>query len=252
VTLESPRAQYQHLAERIRGEIERGEHAPGSALPSEDKLAQRYGVDRTTVNRAEAILRREGMIRVERGRGAIVRELPVIRRNAATRVKIREEGGARGAFQAELERLGLTARSEVEVSETTASDDIAAAMGLDTGAPVIARRREMFANDVPVQLATSYLPADIAAGTQLAQPDTGTGGAYSRLADLGFEPVAFTESVRVRLADDAETHFLRLDTEQRILFIRRTARTAAGRIVEVTDTAMPAHQWELVYDWTNV
>ncbi|MGH3194112.1 MAG: hypothetical protein ACRDOL_43995, partial [Streptosporangiaceae bacterium] len=28
-----------------------------------------------------------------------------------------------------------------------------------------------------------------------------------------------------------------------------TARTAAGRIVEVNQIILPAHQWELVYEW---
>jgi GntR family transcriptional regulator len=107
----------------------------------------------------------------------------------------------------------------------------------------------MYANDIPVQLATSYLPLDIAGGTQLAEGDTGPGGTYSRLTDLGYAPAMFSETVRVRLADDAETRFLHLDVEQRVLAIRRLARTESGRVVEVNDIVLPAHQWELTYEW---
>jgi GntR family transcriptional regulator len=249
--LESPRSQYRQLADLLRAGIESGEYPPGSVLPSEPALSGQYDVSRASVNRAVAILRSEGLVRVERGRGSIVRELPVIRRDAAGRQRqdVRESGDARGAFQAELERLGLTARSEVQVSETAAPADVARLLEVEPGAAVLARRREMYANDIPVQLATSYLPLDIAAGTQLAEADTGAGGTYSRLADLGQAPVSFTETVRVRPADEAESRLLRLDAEQRALIIRRTARTAAGRIVEVNDIVLPAHQWELVYDW---
>ena len=79
------------------------------------ELAGRYGVTRT-VNRALSVLRTEGLVRPERGRGTTVNELPVIRREAVARQRrdIREAGQARGAFDGELRRLGLTPRSEVE------------------------------------------------------------------------------------------------------------------------------------------
>ena len=107
----------------------------------------------------------------------------------------------------------------------------------------------MYANDIPLQLAVSYLPLDIANGTALTEADTGPGGTYSRLADLGHAPATLTESVRVRPPDDDEALFLRMEAEQRVFAVRRTARTAAGRAVEVTDIVLPAHQWELVYEW---
>ena len=174
--LESPRPQYRQLADLIRGAIDRGEYAPGSLLPSEDELARRYDVSRPTVNRAMSILRSEGLIRVERGRGTIVRDLPLIRRDAVARQRIRGTADARGAFQAELERLGLTARSDVQVSEAEPAADIAELLAVKQGTKVLTRHRKMYANDVPLQLAVSYLPLDIASGTALAEADTGPGG----------------------------------------------------------------------------
>jgi GntR family transcriptional regulator len=107
----------------------------------------------------------------------------------------------------------------------------------------------MYADDVPVQLATSYLPMDVAAGTQLVEVDTGPGGTYSRLVDLGHAPVEFSGSVQVRPPHDEVAQFLRMEAEQRVYAIRRLARTAVERVVEVNDI-MPAHQWELVYGWS--
>jgi DNA-binding GntR family transcriptional regulator len=49
--------------------------------------------------------------------------------------------------------------------------------------------------------------------------------------------------------DDDETQFLHMDPDQRVVAIRRTARTTSGRIVEVNEITLPAHQWELVYEW---
>jgi len=55
-------------------------------LPSEDELAGRYGVSRRTGNRALGILRADGVIRVDRGLGTVVRKLPVIRREGILRL----------------------------------------------------------------------------------------------------------------------------------------------------------------------
>jgi GntR family transcriptional regulator len=249
--IESPRPQYRQLADLIRIAIERGEYPAGSELPPEDQLASRHGVSRATVNRAVLILRGDGAVRVIRGKGTVVRELPVLRREAAARqrAEAREADGARGAFQGELARLGLTARSEADVSVGVPPADVAALLAIEPGGTVVIRRRRMYANDVPVQLATSFLAFGIAADTRLAEADPGPGGIYSRLAELGCAPASFSESVRVRLPEPAEAAFLALDAEQRVLALRRIASAQDGRVVEVNDIVLPAHQWELCYEW---
>ena len=129
--VESPRPQYRQLADLIRAAIEQGEFPPGSELPAEDQLASLHGVSRATVNRAVLILRGEGAVRVVRGRGTVVRELPVLRRDGITRQRadLREADAARGAFQAELARLGLSARSEVGVAEQVPPAEVAEPAG---------------------------------------------------------------------------------------------------------------------------
>jgi GntR family transcriptional regulator len=109
----------------------------------------------------------------------------------------------------------------------------------------------MFADGVPVQLATSYLPLDLVEGTAVTEEDTGLGGTYSRLADLGYEPVRFREMTRVRTPDDAEARALDLDSDHRVFDITRVARTAAGRIVEVTTMTLAAHHWTLDMTWSS-
>ena len=249
--IQRPRPEYLQVATALRDAITAREWPPGTLLPSEPELAARYSVTRATVNRALSVLRTEGLVRPERGRGTTVNELPVIRRQAVARQRrdVREAGHARGAFDGELRRLGLTPRSDVDVDQVPAPADVADLLGVEEGAPVLARRRRMYANDSPVQLSTSYLPLDIAAGTDLASTDPGPGGIYSRLADLGHAPHAYTETARVRPPDDDEAQFLHMDPDQRVVAIQRATRTVAGRIVEINQITLPAHQWELVYEW---
>lgn len=250
--IETPQPEYRQVAALIRKAIAQGEYPPGSQLPAEPELAGLLGTTRATVNRALVVLRSEGLIRPERGRGTTVNELPVIRRNTSSRQRrvTREGEASRGAFDAELKSLGLNPRSEVRVTRLVAPPSVAELLGVDEGTEVLARVREMFANDIPVTVATSYLPPDIAEGTALEQVDTGAGGAYSRLADLGHAPVEFTELVKVRPPTDEEARALRMDLDQRVFDVRRTAVTAEGRTVEVNDIVMPAHQWELSFTWT--
>jgi DNA-binding GntR family transcriptional regulator len=175
---------------------------------------------------------------------------PMLTRNAVVRKQIPEGGEARGAFEAELARLGLEGRSDVEVSEQRPPEDVAALMGIPTHELAVTGSRRMYASDLPVELATSWLPADIV-GTneELYDADPGPGGIYSRLAELGYGPVTVTETVRLRLPDDDESRFLQLNAEQPVYAIRRTATDETGRVVEVDDSVLPAHQWELVYTW---
>ena len=67
------RAVFRQLADLLRDQIESGELGPGEPLPSELRLAQEYGISRTTVRQAIAQLRTEGLVTVDRPRGTFVR-----------------------------------------------------------------------------------------------------------------------------------------------------------------------------------
>jgi DNA-binding GntR family transcriptional regulator len=65
---------YRQLADIIRGQIESGEIPPRRAVPSKRMLRQRYDVSARTVDAAMAILRAEGLIEAEPGKGLFVTE----------------------------------------------------------------------------------------------------------------------------------------------------------------------------------
>lgn len=249
--IDTPQPGWRQVADALRQRIRSGQYAPGTTIPAEPELAAEFDVSRSLVNRALSALRTEGWIRPERGRGTTVNPLPVLRRSTLARQDqaAREAGQARGAFDAEVARAGFTSRSDALVSEAAATEDVAEALGIALGAPVIERRRVMYADDIPVQLAVSYIPAAIAAGTPIAQQDTGPGGVYSRLADLGHKPARFRELTRVRTPTDAEASALHLDPDHRVYDTVRTAYAAGGQAVEVNFMVLPAHQWELETEW---
>ncbi|WP_229400684.1 GntR family transcriptional regulator [Micromonospora okii] len=67
---------YVQLADLLRQRIEAGELAYGSALPSEARLTQEFGIGREAVRMAISLLRSEGLVITVRGHGSYVREAP--------------------------------------------------------------------------------------------------------------------------------------------------------------------------------
>lgn len=68
----TPWGTYLQIAETLRGRIARGELAPGAPVPSEAALGQEFGVSRTTIRRALALLEAERLVRALPGTGRIV------------------------------------------------------------------------------------------------------------------------------------------------------------------------------------
>ena len=63
---------YLQLAALLRRQIESGELAPGEMVPSIVTLSQEYGLAKTTVRKALAILRQDGLITMRPSWGTFV------------------------------------------------------------------------------------------------------------------------------------------------------------------------------------
>ena len=61
----------------------------------------------------------------------------------------------------------------------------------------------------PVETAVSYIPADLAAGTPIADPNPGPGGIYARLEEQGHTLARFTEDVTARMPTPEEARAAR-------------------------------------------
>jgi DNA-binding GntR family transcriptional regulator len=169
-----------------------------------------------------------------------------ILRDARTRYTTdqREENGAHGAFDAELRRSGRTPRTEVSVSRAAAPADVAELLGVD--GDVVVRTREMFDGDRVIQLATTYIPVDVAEAAGIEQVDTGVGGIISRMKEAGFDQGATAiEDVQLRAATSAESTRLGLPEGADVLTIDHVG-TADGRVVEVTRHVL-GKGWKLRY-----
>lgn len=70
----SDRPVHLQVADELRAGIEDGTYPPGARLPSETRLTQEYGIARMTAREAIKVLKAEGLVRTDVGRGTFVRE----------------------------------------------------------------------------------------------------------------------------------------------------------------------------------
>jgi GntR family transcriptional regulator len=108
---------FRQLADLLREQIVDGTLAPGDPLPSELRLAQEYGLSRTTVRQAIAILRAEGLINVERPRGTFVRAA-----EASERVPLRRGDVVGARMPTDSERRTMHLAEGVPVLVVTGAD----------------------------------------------------------------------------------------------------------------------------------
>lgn len=245
----SDRPAYKQIADRLRDRITSGELAPGDGLPSERALMERYGAARGTVRQAINQLKAEGLIQIEHGRGSFVRPRPPVKRVFSDRFARRHRDAGKAAFLAELESEGRAADVEMlRLGQGQAPPDIAERLGLDDASPVLIRHRRYLADGQPLELATSYIPWDLATGTRMTHKNSGPGGIYARLEERGHRLDRFIEDVSARMPTPDETQSLRLGAGVPVFRVVRTAYAAGGRAVEVCDTVMAADRYVLSYE----
>jgi GntR family transcriptional regulator len=238
---------FRQIAAHLRDAIRRGELAAGDKLPSETELLDHYGVARMTVRQALGELKTEGLVVAEHGRGVFVRARPPVRRLAADRFARRHREAGKAAFIAETEGLGAPSVDEIEIGEAVPPQRVRDLLGVPARARVVVRSRRYLLDGDPVEVATSYIPAGIARGTKIADTDSGPGGIYARMEELGHTLTEFVEEVSVRMPTPDERRRLRLGAGVPVLVVLRTARDVHGHAVEVCDTVKAGPSYVLEY-----
>jgi GntR family transcriptional regulator len=245
----SDRAVYKQIADHLRDAIGQSRLAPGDQLPSEAQLMAHYGVARMTARNALRLLQDQGLITAEHGRGVYVRARPPVRRLASDRFAQRYRKEGKAAFTIEAEQAGAEARVDrIQVSQERPTAEVADRLKLGDGDRVVVRSRRYLLDDRPVETAVSYIPADLAEGTPISDPNPGPGGIYARLEEQGHILERFTEEVSARMPTPDEARALNLPPGVPVFRLVRTAHDTDGRPVEVCDTIMAADAYVLTYD----
>ncbi|MEU2789059.1 GntR family transcriptional regulator [Streptomyces sp. NPDC007100] len=241
-----PGVGYKQIADDLRARIERGDLQPGDRFPSESEVMAEFKAGRETVSKALRALQDAGLIVRRKGAATRVREFAPIRRSANKRLSKSTWGAGLSMWSLDVRDVPLDV-TDLRVSRVEASAKVAEALDISRGAPVVKRRRSYVLDGKVVLIAESHIPADLADGTPIAEEDTGPGGIYQRLADIGHGPERFKEELRARMPTKAEAVQLELLPGTPVICAIRTAIAADGRVVEINDMRLDAGSFIMDY-----
>ncbi|XTZ14454.1 GntR family transcriptional regulator [Micromonospora echinospora] len=230
---------YVVIVNAVQQRIDDGTYPSGTMLPSETELIREFGASRPVVVRALDLLRQDGWIESRQGKGRFVLGRP----GGGQRQRERRYGVLEDDERAESTLLGA--------GPATATPRAAAALGLQPGAPVVARRRLITVEGVgPVELGTAFLPADLAKGTGVGGKEALPDGLLRHVASrkrVRFDHV--TERISARLPTPEEAELLQVDVAEPVLTVLLSVCDRTGKPLLGVDLLLPPsrHDLEDVY-----
>jgi GntR family transcriptional regulator len=243
------------VADDLRMRIETGQYAQGQKLPTLDEIAADNLCSLAVARRAMDLLRQQGLVVTVQGKGTFVRQRPSARRHGIERYSKSRWRGGKPILTAEAESQGHTAGQLMrELAETPAPVAVAERFGIPTGTPVWVRRRTTLVDDRPNQLADSFYELDVVDGTLIKKEQTGPGGGFARLEDVGktrhgddYELDEITEEWSVRMPTSPESVALRLPAGTPVIDLIRTTFDSTGRPVEIMLAVMAGDMVKMAY-----
>jgi GntR family transcriptional regulator len=205
------------LAERIRG----GELRVGDLLPSERELARDLAVSRLTVRQALSLLRQQGLIEPQHGKGYFVRQ-----------PRIDQPVDILIGFSANMLAKGIQPGARLLELHTLLADRmLAPALEVSVGDPLFAIHRVRLANQIPVALEYSYFPARLF--PSLTDFDLEASSIYAILnEEYGVALASAHQSLEPVVAQSQQAKLLEIQRGAPLMLVVRTSRDARGRVVE--------------------
>jgi DNA-binding GntR family transcriptional regulator len=207
---------------------------PGSPLPSERELAERFGVARMTVRAQIERMAHRRLVYRQQGRGTFVAERRLAHTEHLT------------SFTEDMQARGLTAGARPQGVETVrASRTLAARMEIPFGSKVVQVRRVRTADGVPMAVEQAHLPAARFPG--LAEVDLTTHSLYAVLADrYGVEVTDAVQRVTAALVDAETSVLLETPVGEPAFRIERVTRDASGSVIEYAASVYRGDRYEVL------
>jgi len=216
-----PLPRYHQLKELIRARVRAGEWAPGSAIPSERELTERYRISRMTARQALTDLVREGVLYREQGRGTFVAQ-PRIAQQLLHLTGFTEDMRAR--------RQRPAARV-LDAAMIPADAPTADRLRIPPGQPVFRVRRLRLADAEPLAVETAAI--SFPGCERLLGDDLAASSLYGLIETKYGQPLADAEQeVEAGAALDDEAGLLDLAPGDPVLRTRRVTYTQRRQPIE--------------------
>jgi GntR family transcriptional regulator len=219
---------YIQIKNHLKSEILSGEIEPGEQLPSEDDLAQLFGVSRMTIRQGVSELIRDGLVYRQHGKGTFVTQAQIIRDH--TRLT---------DFFKSCVQNGLKPSAKVISRELIpASEKVAEYLLLEPGEQVILIETLRFINDKPITLHATQLPYKLV--PQLWENDLDSlqldrRHIWEAMEQYGVKVSRAQERLEALPADKRQAELLGMEEGSPILYGERVLYAVDGKPVKYAD-----------------
>ncbi|MFF9395711.1 GntR family transcriptional regulator [Streptomyces griseoluteus] len=245
------RSLHERIAADLRDEIMSGDLAAGASLPSTVQLKERFDASNATIQKALQLLKDERLVVGRAGAAVTVREHRQRTMRPASYMAPAPSGEPY-RWLTEAAKLGARPDSSLlDVRETSAPADVAAALRIAGDETVLLREQVLTLDDEPVELVRSYYPMAVARGTAITEKRKIRGGTPALLAALGFPPRTSVDRVSARVPTQEQYRALRLPSDLPVLRTLRVVFSDDERPIEATVMVKAGHLYELQYEFTG-
>ncbi len=227
---------YLQIADELRRNIEESVFNVGDQLPTELELSKRFGVHRHTLRRAVEVLRQEGLVDVERGRGTFVVApiaLPI---------------GKRVRFNEALKAQSLAPTWQVlRIVDIKADPKLSKHLELELGASVILYERLGLIDNLPINISSSYFPGE--RFPELAKHcETYRSISQMLLKEYSCDHLRRSTRISARMARPRDARLLKMPANNPILLSESINVDQTDTIIEYGVTRFRGDRMELVMD----
>lgn len=222
---------YVQLREMLRTQVEGGNLAPGTRVPSERELSRTWSISRMTARAAISQLVDLGHLRRVPGKGTFVQ-----------RPKMLQGLHTLTSFTEDMWSRGKTAQARVlEQGVQAATPYVAAQLDIAPGTQVVILRRLRLADGEPMSLETAYLAAS--RFSFVTTEDLVSQSLYDVLGRRGIDLGWADQTVEARFARKEEAKLLGIPRRAPVLRTERTTYDTAGVPVEHVQSAYRADRY---------
>lgn len=231
----SPIPIYHQLEEYIKAQIENSELQPDEAIPSERVYADMFQISRMTIRQALTNLVNDGYLYRQKGKGTFV-----------NKKKVEQRLQGLTSFTEDMKERGFTPGSRLVSFEIIpAGREIAERLQLKENTPVYEIKRVRLADDMPMALETTYLPANLVKGLT---EEIINQSLYQYIEEkLSLVIYEATQQIEASIAREQELRHLEIEKGSPVLLILRTSTLKDGTPFEFVKSAYRADRYKFVH-----
>lgn len=215
---------YLQLREVIRSKIEEGEYLPGMAIPSENDLADTYGINRMTVRSGIDALVSEGILKRVQGKGVYV-----------VGNKVERDLETLGGFTQTMREKNTKPHTKVLIKALRkAGDKYSLVFGIEPEDDIYYIKRICSADDEPVSLEEIYIPKYIV--PKLEGIDLGVFSIYEVYDFYGIKVTRAWQTLDLIKLEQKDARMLGIDANLSVMLFECTSYDDKNRVIEFART----------------